>query len=290
MTPEQLQETLRPTQPMSTIDWQTARQKVSQQVRRQRVRKFGALIGSVAMLAGIAVTANSVMVGKRHDTQVLTSRPPVPNLSPPVHPDGKAVMIDGIRNFAFRYQASQLPVIQTGVVDIANNRYAISATGLSGPVVADGNLVYYQGNPLNPDQPWHVRARQSSDTFPLAGNDILGITGPANTREFLSAFTVGGFRAKGQLVIDGVLTTDYQASIDLAKLGPYIIGANAVTFDVWVGPDGLTRRVERNVTVDQQHQGNGGAGSYFLDFSALNSTSPAISIPPANQISPGATK
>ncbi len=189
-----------------------------------------------------------------------------------------------------------------------------SGQGLDQPleeVVSDGHLyvnVGALGSMLGVTTPWMEITGMDALAKQLGGSSGLGLDpgDPAGAGSDVLAYlrgVAGTVTEVGTETLDGVDTTHYTAPVDLqqalAKAGDKLSAearqrlqdqaakvSGTVPVEVWIGPDGLLRRV--TVTVDASSLSGGKAkGSAAMTMDLTDVGKPvSITVPPADQVSP----
>ena len=149
-------------------------------------------------------------------------------------------------------------------------------------VVSAGKQFFFRGGPFTQlaGKKW-VAMGDDDASFDLGQND------PSKMLEYLRA--VSKVEEKGSETVRGVPTTHYEARIQLDKVADKVspeaaraleqistgLGTNEIPIEVWVGDDGLVRKLTMNWHPKQ--------GSFVLDMEMFGFGDVAIDVPGASQ-------
>ena len=205
---------------------------------------------------------------------------------------------------------AQLTVDMSGLV--ASLPTAAAGSGLDQPLeeVVDGGHLYMKLGPLTEmlgiTTPWVELTGTDALAKQLTGSSGMSLdpndTGSIGT-DYLSYLqgVAGTVTEVGTEQVDGIDTTHYKADVNLAdlmaKAGSHLSAeaksrlqaqmekvSGTVPIEVWIGSDGLVRRVSMSFDLSSTGAGAKGAMAMTIEFSELGQPV-QITVPPADQVS-----
>lgn len=174
-------------------------------------------------------------------------------------------------------------------------------------MILDGSIVYYNfpflTESTDSETPW-VKVDLESLSPQLAGLQSVssGQNDPSQTLNYLRGAT-GDLEVVGTEEVRGVRTTHYRGTVDLARAAERApeevreqveasleqlasqTDATTLPMNVWLGEDGLVRRVQYEYPLPQQTAGGSGEGSMVFDVELYDFGAPVdVSPPPPDQV------
>jgi hypothetical protein len=166
----------------------------------------------------------------------------------------------------------------------------------------NGDLVLYVNSAelsskLPGGKPWvRLDLQQVGEKIGIDLNQILGEANQDPGRILDLLQSTGSVSKVGTETIDGAATTHYKATIETDKLAGKLGGSMAqvayddleshgapssIPVDVWIGDDGLVRRV----TIDDSVAGSGGTATLKLQLDVSDAGAPVVvTAPPSDQV------